>query len=118
MMIIGLKPYRSSHRRCSVRKSVLRNSAKFEGKHLCQSLCFSKVAGQRVDTLLKQTVAQVFSCETCEISKKTFFFYLWVFNMKISGIVLRRFAKSEIRIYIQKKKITIFRICEVGKEKK
>ena len=34
--------YRSSRRRCSVRKGV-RNSTKFEGKHLCQSLwqrCF------------------------------------------------------------------------------
>ena len=26
--------YRSSHRRCSVRKGVLRNFAKFTGKHL------------------------------------------------------------------------------------
>ena len=31
-----------SHRRCSVRKGVLRN---FTGKHLCQSLFFNKVAG-------------------------------------------------------------------------
>ena len=31
-----------SHRRCSVRKVVLRN---FTGKHLCQSLFFNKVAG-------------------------------------------------------------------------
>ena len=36
---------RSSHRRCSVRKGVLRNFAKFTGKHLCQSLFFNKVAG-------------------------------------------------------------------------
>ena len=35
---------RSSHRRCSVRKSVFRNFAKFTGKHLCQSLFFNKVA--------------------------------------------------------------------------
>ena len=36
---------RSSHRRCSVKKGVLRNFAKFTGKHLCQSLFFNKVAG-------------------------------------------------------------------------
>ena len=36
---------RSSHQRCSVRKSVLRNFAKFTGKHLCQNLIFNKVAG-------------------------------------------------------------------------
>ena len=29
--------YRSSNRRCFVRKGVLRNFAKFTGKHLCQS---------------------------------------------------------------------------------
>ena len=38
---------RSSHRRCSVGKGVLRNFAKFTGKHLCQSLYFNKVAGLR-----------------------------------------------------------------------
>ena len=36
---------RSSHRRCSVRKGVLRNFAKFIVKHLCQSLSLNKVAG-------------------------------------------------------------------------
>ena len=33
--------YRSSHRRCSVTEGVLRNFAKFTGKHLCQSLFFN-----------------------------------------------------------------------------
>ena len=39
------KKYRSSHRRCSVRKSV---------KHLCKSHFFNKVAGLRPATLLKK----------------------------------------------------------------
>ena len=56
------KRLRSSHRRSSVRKGVLRNFAKFTAKHLCQSLFFNKVAG----------LALVFSCEFCEISKNTF----------------------------------------------
>ena len=37
--------FRSSHWRCSLRKHSLRNFAKFTGKHLWQSLFFSKVAG-------------------------------------------------------------------------
>ena len=41
---------RSSHQRCSVRKGVLRNFANFTGKHLCQSLFFNKVAGNRPGT--------------------------------------------------------------------
>ena len=48
------RPLRSSHRRCSVRKCVLRNFAKFTGKHQCQSLFFNKVAGLRPATLLKK----------------------------------------------------------------
>ena len=49
--------FRSSHRRCSVKKGVLRNFAKFTGKHLCQGLLFNKVAGQaRPATLLKKSL--------------------------------------------------------------
>ena len=45
---------RSSHRRCSEKKGVLRNFTKFPGKHLCQSLFFNKVAGLRPATLFKK----------------------------------------------------------------
>ena len=38
---------RRSQRRCSVRKCVLRNFAKFTGKHLYEILFFNKVAGLR-----------------------------------------------------------------------
>ena len=47
MKIIHAIIYRSSHRRCSVKKGVFKNFAKFTGKHLCQSLFFNKVAGLR-----------------------------------------------------------------------
>ena len=33
---------RSSRRRCSLKKGVLRNFAKFTGKHLCQRLFFNR----------------------------------------------------------------------------
>ena len=45
---------RSSHQRCSVRKSILGNFTKFTGKHVCQSLFFNKVVGLRPATLLKK----------------------------------------------------------------
>ena len=45
-------------------KDVLRKFAKFTGKHLCQSLFFNFIK--------KKTLAQVFSCEFCGISKNTF----------------------------------------------
>ena len=52
--VISLSQYRSSHKRCSVRTGVLRNFAKFTGKHLCQGLFFNKVARLRPTTLLKK----------------------------------------------------------------
>ena len=35
------KTSRSSHQTCSMKKDVLRNFAKFRGKHLCQSFFFN-----------------------------------------------------------------------------
>ena len=52
-LVIQDRTIRSSHQRCSLRKGVLRNFAKFTRKHLCQSLFIDKVAGPRSSTLLK-----------------------------------------------------------------
>ena len=57
----------SSHQSCSVGKGVLRNFSKFTGKHLYQNLFFNKVANQACNFIKKETLAQVFSCEFCEI---------------------------------------------------
>ena len=65
-----------SHGRCSIGKGVLRNFAKFTGKHQCQSLFLNKVVGQ----------AQVFYCKMCDISTNTFFTYT-------SGRLLQRNRK-------------------------
>ena len=45
---------RNNHRSCSVRKSVLRNFAKFTGKYLCQVLFYNKVACPEPATLSKK----------------------------------------------------------------
>ena len=52
---------RSSHQRSSVRKVILR-----------KSLFFNKVAGLANNFIKTKALAQVFSCEFCEI-KNTFF---------------------------------------------
>ena len=78
-----------SHWRFSVRKGVLRNFAKFLGKLLCQSLFLIKLQASHsfsiklqtwgLQLFKKETVAQVFSCEFCEISKNTSLTqHLWV----------------------------------------
>ena len=46
------------------KKGVLRNFAKFTGKHLCQNPFFNKVVCPRPATSFKkETLTQVFSCE-------------------------------------------------------
>ena len=52
---------------------VLKIFAKLTGKHLRQSLFFNKIAGLRPATLLKKRFWHMFSCEFCQIFKKTFF---------------------------------------------
>ena len=56
---------KSNHRRCYIEKSILKNFAKFTGKHLCRTLSFDKVAaaGLRSALLLKKKdPRQVFFC--------------------------------------------------------
>ena len=65
---------RSSRPDVFCKKGVLKNFAKFTGKHLCQSLFFNRVAGGACNFIKKESLAQVLSCEFCEISKSTFFY--------------------------------------------
>ena len=60
---------RSSHSEVFYKKAVLRNFTKFTGKHLCQSLFINACNFAK-----KETLAQVFFCEFCKISKNTFSF--------------------------------------------
>ena len=62
--------FKSSHWRCSVKKGVLKNFAKFTGKHLCQSLFFNKVAGLR--PVEKETLAHVFPVNFKKFLRTTF----------------------------------------------
>ena len=68
-----IEVFRSSHRRCSVRKGVLRNFAKFTGKHLCQGFLFNKVAGLVAKQLYwNRTSAWVFRCKFAAYFEDTF----------------------------------------------
>ena len=57
---------RSSRPEVFCKKGILRNFTKFTGKHLCQGLFLIK--------FFIKTLAQVFSCEFCEIFKNTIFY--------------------------------------------
>ena len=54
-------------------KGVLRNFAKFKGKHLCQTLFLQQSCSLQARKFIKKgTLAQVFSCKFCKISENTF----------------------------------------------
>ena len=52
--MLQLESSRSSRPKVFRKKSVLRNFAKFTGKHPCQSLFFNKLAGLKSPTLLRK----------------------------------------------------------------
>ena len=69
--VLQLLKYRSSHRKCSVKKGILKNFANFTGKHhICVESLFNKFA---VVTLLKRDSNGVSSCEICKVLKNTYF---------------------------------------------
>ena len=78
--IIACKSQKQSSE-VSYKKDVLKNSQKFAGKHVYQSLFFDKVAGlrpQACNFIKKETLAQMFPCEFSKIFKNTFFTeHLW-----------------------------------------
>ena len=56
------------------KKGVLKNFAKFIGKHLCQGLLFNNVAGSRPAMLLKKRLwHRSFPENFCNVLKKSFF---------------------------------------------
>ena len=64
--------------KCSVKKGVLRELAKFAGKHLCQSLFINKVAGQGRQLYLKRDLARVFPVNFAKFGKTPFLTeHLW-----------------------------------------
>ena len=56
------------------KQGVRKNFAKLTGNTCARVSFFNKVAGLRLVTLLKETLAQVFSCQFCETFKSTSFY--------------------------------------------
>ena len=65
--------------RCSVKRGLLRNFAKFTGKHLCQSHFFNKVAVMRSAAFLKKRLwSRCFPVDFVKLLRTPFFVeYLW-----------------------------------------
>ena len=93
------------------KKGILRNFAKFTGKHLRQRLFLKSYRPQACNFIKKVSLAQVFSCEFCEISKNTYFYRtpLVAASANISETYERCFYK-QIQTYFDE----IFSIFQCG----
>ena len=69
-LLKSLTMFRSSHWRCSIKKMFLEISQNSQKTPVPESPFFSRKA---CNFIKKETLAQVFSCEFCEISKNKFF---------------------------------------------
>ena len=79
LIISKFVKYFFSRQEVFCKKGVIRNYAKFTGKHLCQSLLFNKVAGLRPPTLLKRRLWHRCFLVNCAKFLRTPFLteYLW-----------------------------------------
>ena len=81
---------RSSHPEVLCKKGVLRNFAKFTGKHLCQGLFLNKVADLRPATLLKKRLwHRRFTVNFAKFLKTPFFIehLLWLLSYVVNGLL-------------------------------
>ena len=63
----------SSHQRCSVKKVFLEVSRNSQENTCSRVSFFIKLQAQACNLIKKETLAQVFFCEFCKISKNAFF---------------------------------------------
>ena len=112
-----------SHWRCSLRKRVLRNFAKFTGKHLYHSLFLNKVTGLRPATLLKRDPGTGILQNTSRrllLKKKGFLNqHLIKVSKLLVFVLLSFFIISNIMIKIFFSRITVlYLIAEVERKEK
>ena len=66
--------FRGSHQRCSVKKGILKISQNSQ-ENTCATVSFLiKLLASGCSFTKKEALAQVFSCEFCEIFKNIFFY--------------------------------------------
>ena len=108
----------SSHRRCSVRIYVLRNFAKLTGKHLCQSLCFNKVAG------LRQDILYLLGCTWDKIEREILYLlgcliptFRFIF-FRLTSIWFKNYANTSKKVFIQKRLLKISQVYGINQNLK
>ena len=65
--------FRKSPRGVFFKKGIHKNFAKSTGKHQCRIVFFNKITASASNLIKKESPAQVFSYEFCEIVRNSFF---------------------------------------------
>ena len=81
--------HRSSRPEVFYRKGVLRYFVKFTGKHLSRVSFFNKAC----NFIERETLAQVFPCEFCKISKSTFCYRTPTVAASVFNYIKKRFQQ-------------------------
>ena len=100
------KFFRNSHGRCFIKKGFLEILQNSQESTCATALFLIKLQALALQLYLKETVAQVFSYEFCEISKNTFFTEdLWAtasdFSKQLFSELLWMFITSYMLKYIK-----------------
>ena len=90
---------RRGRQRCSIQKGVLKISQNSQ-ENTCARVFF-KIKLQAWGLIKKETLAQVFSCEFCEISKNTFF------TDRLWTSASNKVAKKKIHFLLQLKEKSV-----------
>ena len=99
------------------KKGVLRNFAKFTGKHLCQSLLFNKVAGLRpffmehLWWLILKAIAALFSVRKASRNRVPCFSRLFLTKVKVPKNVLDAIRKSALNYCLMARSFLLFHMC-------
>ena len=113
-VITKRSPLDRSSRPVFCQKGVLRNFAKFTGKHLCQSLFFNKVAGLRPGTISKKRLwYRCFPANFAKFLRRTLLteHLWWLLLLRGYWLIFERQRKQKeycIRWYKRQSKINIW----------
>ena len=109
--------HRTSRPEVFCKKDVLKNFAKFTGKHLCQSLFFNKVAGLRpffiehLWWLIPKAIATLFSVGKASRNRVSCFSRLFLTKVKVSINVSGVIRKSALNYFLMARSFLLLHLC-------
>ena len=104
---------KNSHRRCSVRKCVVKNLANFTGKHLCWSLFLIKPQTRRPATLLKRNSnTGVFLWNLQKLLRIKWLASVWIVTLGWNGLTG---MKMHVQTYQNKPQSDLLDMFKVNK---